>query len=61
MCCTIISGAAQLYSWLMAATPMAEVVAKKVIEHARRGERDPIRLREAVLKEVQSSVGEPKE
>jgi hypothetical protein len=34
--------------------PLTEVVAKKVIEHARRGERDPMRLREVVLKEVQS-------
>jgi hypothetical protein len=41
--------------------PLAEVVAKKIIEHARRGERDPIRLREAVLKEVKkSNLGEPK-
>jgi hypothetical protein len=40
--------------------PLAEIVAKKIIEHARRGERDPNRLREAVLKEVKSNLGEPK-
>jgi hypothetical protein len=40
--------------------PLAEVVAKKIIEHARRGERDPNRLREIVLKELQSSLREPK-
>jgi hypothetical protein len=40
--------------------PLAEVVAKKIIEHARRGERDPNRLREVVLKEVKSNLGEPK-
>jgi hypothetical protein len=32
--------------------PLTEVVAKKIIEHARRGERDPRRLREIVLKEL---------
>jgi hypothetical protein len=40
--------------------PLAEVIAKKIIEHARRGERDPNRLWEAVLKEVKSNLGEPK-
>jgi hypothetical protein len=35
------------------ADPRAMTVAKKIIEHARRGERDPIRLREAVLTELQ--------
>jgi hypothetical protein len=35
--------------------PLAEVVAKKIIEHARRGERDPKRLREGVLKELKSN------
>ena len=35
------------------ADPRAVTVAKKIIEHARRGERDPIRLREAVLTELQ--------
>jgi hypothetical protein len=35
--------------------PLAEVVAKKIIEHARRGERDPNRLREVVLKELKSN------
>lgn len=29
--------------------PQADAVAKKVIEFAQRGERDPIRLRESVL------------
>ena len=33
--------------------PLAEIVAKKIIEHATRGERDPIRLREIVLKDLQ--------
>ena len=37
--------------------PLTEVVAKKIIEHARRGERDPLRLREIVLKELQSMDG----
>jgi hypothetical protein len=37
--------------------PLAEVVAKKIIEHARRGERDPIRLRELVLKDLQNMDG----
>jgi hypothetical protein len=41
--------------------PLAEVVAKKIIEHARRGERDPNQLRAVVLKEVQSSSSEPKQ
>jgi hypothetical protein len=35
------------------ADPRAMTVAKKIIEHARRGERDPIRLREAALTELQ--------
>jgi hypothetical protein len=34
------------------ADPRAIAVAKKMIEHARCGERDPIRLREAVLTEL---------
>jgi hypothetical protein len=37
--------------------PLAEIVAKKIIEHARRGERDPIRLREAVLRDLQTNRG----
>jgi hypothetical protein len=37
--------------------PLAETVAKRIIEHARRGERDPIRLRELVLKDLQSMDG----
>jgi len=35
------------------ADPRATIVAKKIIEHARCGERDPIRLREAVLTDLQ--------
>jgi hypothetical protein len=38
------------------ADPRATIVAKKIIEHAQRGERDPIRLREAVLIELQNGV-----
>ena len=34
--------------------PLTEVVAKRIIEHARRGERDPSRLCAVVLKELQS-------
>ena len=37
--------------------PLAEVVAKKIIEHAQRGERDPNRLREAVLRDLQTNRG----
>jgi hypothetical protein len=37
--------------------PLTEVVAKRIIEHARRGERDPIRLREAVLRDLQTNRG----
>jgi hypothetical protein len=33
--------------------PRATIVAKQIIEYARCGERDPIRLREAVLSELQ--------
>jgi hypothetical protein len=33
--------------------PLTEIVAKKIIEHARRGERDPVRLRDIVLSELQ--------
>jgi hypothetical protein len=36
--------------------PLTEVVAKRIIEHARRGERDPVRLRDTVLEELQTSV-----
>lgn len=32
----------------------ADVVAKKVIEFAQRGERDPVRLRESVLQALQT-------
>ena len=35
------------------ADPRALIVAKKIIEHARCGERDPIRLREVALTELQ--------
>jgi hypothetical protein len=31
---------------------LQEIVAKKIIEHAQRGERDPILLREAVVNEL---------
>jgi hypothetical protein len=34
--------------------PRATIVAKRIIEHARGGERDAIRLRDAVLIELQS-------
>lgn len=34
--------------------PEADTVAKKVIEFAQRGERDPIRLREYVLQSLRS-------
>ncbi len=32
--------------------PLTQTVARKIIEHAQSGERDPIRLREIVLKEL---------
>ena len=32
--------------------PLTEMIARNIIEHARRGERDPIRLREIALKEL---------
>jgi hypothetical protein len=32
--------------------PLTQMIAGKIIEHAQRGERDPIRLREIVLKEL---------
>jgi hypothetical protein len=35
--------------------PRATIVAKKIIEHAQHGERDPIRLRDLVLIELQSN------
>ena len=34
--------------------PRTTIVAKKIIEHAQHGERDPIRLRDLVLTELQS-------
>ena len=37
--------------------PRATIVAKKIIEHAQHGERDPIRLRDLVLIELQSIPG----
>ena len=37
------------------ADPRATTVAKKIIEHAQHGERDPIRLRDLVLIELQSN------
>ena len=36
--------------------PSATLVARKIIEHARHGKRDPIRLREAVLAEVRAAA-----
>ena len=36
-----------------AADPRATIIAKKIIEHARQGERDPIRLLDLVLTELQ--------
>ena len=35
--------------------PGATIVAKKIIEHAQHGERDPIRLRDLVLIELRSN------
>ena len=35
--------------------PLTEIVAKKIIEYARSGERDAARLCEAVLKELRSN------
>jgi hypothetical protein len=35
--------------------PLTQTIARRIIEHARRGERDPIKLREIVLKELESS------
>jgi len=32
--------------------PLTQMIARKIIEHAGRGERDPIRLREVILKEL---------
>jgi hypothetical protein len=34
--------------------PLTQIVAKKIIEHATRGERDPIRLREMALKDLRA-------
>jgi hypothetical protein len=34
------------------ADPMTEIVAKKIIEIAKRGERDPLKIRQLVLKEL---------
>jgi hypothetical protein len=35
--------------------PLTRMIARKIIEHAQRGERDPIRLRESVLKELETT------
>jgi hypothetical protein len=35
--------------------PLTQMIARKIIEHAQRGERDPIRLRESVLKELEGA------
>jgi hypothetical protein len=37
------------------ADPLKEIIAKKIIERAQRGELDAVRLCEAVLKEVRSN------
>ena len=37
------------------ADPRTTIVAKKIIEHTQQGERDPIRLRDLVLIELQRS------
>ena len=37
--------------------PLTEAVAKRIIEHAGRGETDPIRLSALVLKDLRSSHG----
>jgi hypothetical protein len=34
------------------ADPAAEIIAKKIIEFARRGERDPLRLRERAIESL---------
>jgi hypothetical protein len=34
---------------------LTQTIARRIIEHARRGERDPIKLRDIVLKELESS------
>jgi hypothetical protein len=41
--------------------PLTKIVAQKIIEHAQRGERDPILLRESVLSELRSYVPPPKQ
>ena len=35
--------------------PLTQMIARKIIEHAQRGERDHIRLRESVLKELEGT------
>jgi len=35
--------------------PLTQMIARKIIEHAQRGERDNIRLRESVLKELEGT------
>ena len=35
--------------------PICELIAKRIIEHGRRGERDPIRLCQVVLEELRSN------
>jgi len=37
----------------MRTDPLTQMIARKIIEHAQRGERDHIRLRESVLKELE--------
>ncbi len=38
-----------------AGDPLKEIIAKKIIEHAQRGERDAIALAQLVLKELRNS------
>ena len=42
---------------LDATDPLTEAVAKRIIEHTRRGERDPLQLSAAVLRDLRSSYG----
>jgi len=39
----------------MRTDPLTQMIARKIIEHAQRGERDRIRLRESVLKELEGT------
>ena len=35
--------------------PLTELIAKKIIDHAQRGERDPTKLRQRILKEIRGN------